>query len=63
MSTPAEGQRECIDMAERELLFEGIAMRAVADICAARLKYPFGFHVDTGIREFLYAKLQWFCDS
>lgn len=42
----------------RELHFEGIAMQAVTDTCAALLTYPFGFHGDTGMREYLYARLQ-----
>ena len=33
-------------------------MRAVTDTCAALLTYPFGFHGDTGMREYLYARLQ-----
>jgi hypothetical protein len=32
-------------------------MKAVTDACIALLTYPFGFHGDTGIRDYLYARL------
>jgi hypothetical protein len=32
-------------------------MKAVTDTVAKLLKYPFGFHGDTGIRDYLYARL------
>lgn len=40
-----------------ESFFEEIATRAVTDTVEKLLRYPFGFHGDTGIRDFLYARL------
>ena len=37
--------------------FEEITMTSVAETVAKLLTYPFGFHGDTGIRDYLYARL------
>jgi hypothetical protein len=42
---------------EFENFYEDITIKAVADTVAKLLKYPFGFHGDTGIRDYLYARL------
>ena len=46
-----------MDIAEYERFYEDITMRAVGDTAEKLLRYPFGFHGDTGIRDFLYARL------
>ena len=43
---------------EYENFYEEITIKAVTDTVAKLLKYPFGFHGDTGIRDYLYARLQ-----
>ncbi len=40
-----------------ERFYEDITLKAVTDTVAKLLKYPFAFHGDTGIRDFLYARL------
>lgn len=40
-----------------ENFYEKITIKAVTDTVAKLLKYPFGFHGDTGIRDYLYARL------
>ena len=40
-----------------EKFYEEITIKAVTDTVAKLLKYPFGFHGDTGIRDYLYARL------
>jgi hypothetical protein len=40
-----------------ERFCERITMTSVADTVAKLLTYPFGFHGDTGIRDYLYARL------
>lgn len=40
-----------------EDFYEKITFKAVTDSIAKLLIYPFGFHGDTGIRDYLYAKL------
>ena len=40
-----------------EIFYEELTMKAVTDTIAMLLKYPFGFHGDTGIRDYLYARL------
>src|SRR4030043_2445166 len=40
-----------------ESFYEDITLKAVTDTVAKLLKYPFGFHGDTGIRDYLYARL------
>lgn len=42
---------------EYENFYKEITINAVTDTVAKLLKYPFGFHGDTGIRDYLYAKL------
>ena len=42
---------------ESENFYEEITMKAVTDTVVKLLKYPFGFHGDTGIRDYLYARL------
>jgi len=42
---------------EYEHLCEDITMKAVADTVEKLLVYPFGFHGDTGIRDYFYARL------
>lgn len=42
---------------EYEKFYEEITKNAVMDTVAKLLKYPFGFHGDTGIRDYLYARL------
>lgn len=42
---------------ECESFYEQITMKAVTDTVAKLLEYPFGFHGDTGIRDYLYARL------
>jgi hypothetical protein len=37
--------------------YEEITIKAVTDTVVKLLKYPFGFHGDTGIRDYLYARL------
>jgi hypothetical protein len=46
-----------MDIAEHESFYEEITTRAVAETVEKLLRYPFGFHGDTGIRDFLYARL------
>ena len=43
--------------AEYEKFYEEITLEAVKDTVTKLLKYPFGFHGDTGIRDYLYARL------
>ena len=43
--------------AEYEKFYEEITLKAITDTVAKLLKYPFGFHGDTGIRDYLYARL------
>lgn len=40
-----------------EKFYEEIAMNAVTDSIAKLLKYPFDFHGDTSIRDYLYSRL------
>ena len=40
-----------------EQFYEKITMTAVAETVEKLLMYPFGFHGDTGIRDYLYARL------
>lgn len=42
---------------ELEQFYEKITMVAVTDTIEKLLRYPFGFHGDTGIRDYLYAQL------
>jgi len=46
-----------MNVAERERFYEEITKKAVADTVEKLLKYPFGFHGDTGIQNYLYARL------
>jgi hypothetical protein len=46
-----------MNIAELERFYEKITLQAVADTVAKLLTYPFGFHGDTGMRDYLYAKL------
>ena len=43
--------------ADYESFCEEITLTSVAETVAKLLAYPFGFHGDTGIRDFLYARL------
>jgi len=43
--------------AELEHFYEEITMLAVTDTIEKLLTYPFGFHGDTGIRDYLFARL------
>ena len=43
--------------ADYERFCEEITLTSVAETVAKLLTYPFGFHGDTGIRDFLYARL------
>jgi len=43
--------------AEYESFYEQITMKGVTDTVVKLLKYPFGFHGDTGIRDYLCARL------
>jgi hypothetical protein len=42
---------------EYEKFYEEITIKAITDTIANLLKHPFGFHGDTGIRDYLYARL------
>ena len=46
-----------MSLAERKAFYEEITMNAVGDTVEKLLAYPYGFHGDTGIRDFLYARL------
>jgi hypothetical protein len=46
-----------MDATSLEAFFEGITLQAVTDTAEKLLRNPFGFHGDTGIRDFLYARL------
>ena len=43
--------------ADYEQFYEQITITSVADTVAELLTHPFGFHGDTGIRDYLYARL------
>lgn len=46
-----------MDNKEYEHFYEEITIKAVTDTVAKLLKYPFGFHGDTSIRDYLYSRL------
>ena len=46
-----------MSLADRKAFYEEITMNAVGDTVEKLLAYPYGFHGDTGIRDFLYARL------
>jgi hypothetical protein len=49
-----------MDNKKYECIFEEITNKAVADTVEKLLKYPFGFHGDTGIRDYLYSRLHFY---
>ncbi len=52
-----DGQNQAADDADFESFCEQITMASVLETVAKLLTHPFGFHGDTGIRDYLYARL------
>jgi hypothetical protein len=50
-------QKRSMDKNGYNQFYEEITIKAVTDTVAMLLKYPFGFHGDTGIRDYLYSRL------
>ena len=57
LAAETDGHDSATPATDYERFCEQITMTSVADTVAKLLTHPFGFHGDTGIRDYLYARL------